>query len=195
MRNQTQGGEAPAPTGRDTWIAAARATLIRAGHSQVKIERLAGDLGVTRGGFYWHFKSRADLLAHLLADWETTNSTGLLDALSGNAPPRDRLYALARVWIDEIDFSPAYDSAIRDWARVSPEAAKTVRAVDDRRLAALNVLFLDAGYPPDEAMIRARITYYHQVGYYAMGVQEPKAVRDRNLRHYVTALFGEPPQP
>jgi hypothetical protein len=61
--------------------------------------------------------------------------------------------------------------------------------VDARRIAALHGLFLDAGYV-DEALLRARITYYHQVGYYAMRVKESKATRRRNLSLYIRALLG-----
>src|SRR5688572_17713954 len=55
-------GTARQPYGRDDWIAAARNELIAAGVDAVKVGRLARRLHVTRGGFYWHFTSRADLL-------------------------------------------------------------------------------------------------------------------------------------
>jgi AcrR family transcriptional regulator len=31
---------------------------------------LAASLGVSKGGFYWHFKDRAALLAEMLDSWE-----------------------------------------------------------------------------------------------------------------------------
>ncbi|MBC2710457.1 MAG: TetR/AcrR family transcriptional regulator [Desulfosarcina sp.] len=33
------------------------------------MERLAKQLGISRSGFYWHFKNRQDLLQHLLDYW------------------------------------------------------------------------------------------------------------------------------
>jgi len=35
----------------------------------VKIERLAKALGISRRGFYWHFKNRQDLLEGILDYW------------------------------------------------------------------------------------------------------------------------------
>ena len=49
---------------------------------------------------------------------------------------------------------------------------------------------LQAGYDPDEATIRARVTYYHQVGYYAMDEKESKEQRRRNAALYQRILTG-----
>jgi hypothetical protein len=49
--------------------------------------------------------------------------------------------------------------------------------VDRKRIAVLERIFNDIGYTGKEAHIRARVMYYHQVGYYAMGVQESRKER------------------
>ena len=41
----------------------------------------------------------------------------------------------------------------------------------------LEQIFNDIGYAGKEAHIRARVMYYHRVGYYAMGVQESQKER------------------
>jgi AcrR family transcriptional regulator len=179
---------------RESWLAAARLALIESGHSAVKVDRLATALNVTRGSFYWHFKNRKDLLDALVAHWEATNSVALFAALMRDDTPMGRLQALAREWVEETDYSPAYDSAMRDWGRTSTEVKRAVSRVDDARIAALAKLFGDAGYPQDEAIIRARITYYHQVGYYAMGVRESRKTRERQLDLYLEVLMGHPPR-
>jgi len=51
-------------------------------------------------------------------------------------------------------------------------------------------MMLDAGYEPDEARIRARVTYYHQVGYYAMRENESKEVRRPERRPLSRILTG-----
>jgi AcrR family transcriptional regulator len=38
--------------------------------SAVRIEKLAQALGVTKGGFYWHFEDRPALLEEMLDAWE-----------------------------------------------------------------------------------------------------------------------------
>jgi hypothetical protein len=94
------------------------------------------------------------------------------------------------VWLDEIDYSPAYDIAMREWARTSPKVARLVREVDEERIQAFQRLFQDAGYDEAEANIRARVTYYHQVGYYAMGVKEARNSRLELADLYFRILTG-----
>jgi hypothetical protein len=57
---------------------------------------------------------------------------------------------------------------MRDRARKEAKMALTVRAVDHQRIAALARLMQVYGYKGTEALVRARIMYFHQVGYYAL---------------------------
>lgn len=179
---------------RADWISAARNALIRGGENGVKVDPLAAEMGVTTGSFYWHFKNRQELLNEVLSDWEATNSAAFINAIeSHKAEPDAQLDALAEVWIDEINFDPAYDAAIRDWARTSAKVDKIVRRVDDRRISLIQEIFVGFGYAGAEALVRARITYFHQVGYYALHIKESRAER-RKLKHvYLRALKGLPP--
>ena len=49
---------APTRTPRQRWIEEALRALAAGGPDAVRIEPLAKSLGVTRGGFYWHFEDR-----------------------------------------------------------------------------------------------------------------------------------------
>jgi hypothetical protein len=69
---------------------------------------------------------------------------------------------------------------MRDWARTSKKAEKIVRRVDDQRIALIQEIFEGFGYKGVEALIRARITYFHQVGYYALRINESRAERLRS---------------
>jgi hypothetical protein len=95
-----------------------------------------------------------------------------------------------RLWLEERKYNPDYDAAIRAWSRVSPKVATVVHEIDDMRIDALKQLFVDAGYDDDEAFIRARITYFHQVGYYAMGVRESAKRREELSELYYRVLTG-----
>src|SRR5262245_18951187 len=53
------------------WVAAGLEALRKGGVAGVRVERLAGTLGITKGSFYWHFRDRGALLDALLAYWET----------------------------------------------------------------------------------------------------------------------------
>jgi AcrR family transcriptional regulator len=73
--------ESVVPLSRGDWVAVALGILADEGIEAVRITRLAVDLGVTRGSFYWHFKDRDDLLAALIAAWEARNTKALIDTL------------------------------------------------------------------------------------------------------------------
>lgn len=190
-KQRPQGSSRAAPLGRDAWLRVARQTLIREGIRGIEIGKLARKLRATRGGFYWFFNARQQLLDELLADWEQTNSAAFKAILEGPGPQGvGRMDRLARMFIDEEDFSPAYDSAVRDWGRVSRKVASAVRRVDEQRIALLASMFRGMGHADDESFVRARIFYFHQVGYYAMDVRESREERLRLLPLYTKALTG-----
>jgi AcrR family transcriptional regulator len=176
---------------REEWIAMARKTLIREGISGVKVERLADKLGVSRGGFYWFFKNRNEMMDALLVDWENTNTLPLFDVVEKAGPDGlAQFKAIAELWLAEKDFSPAYDSAIRDWARVSGRARAVVEKVDERRINLLTSICERLGFDAEEAFIRARITYFHQIGYYSLGLRESEDLRHQYLPLYIKILAG-----
>jgi len=74
-----------------------------------------------------------------------------------------------------------------------PAAEAAVRRVDDQRIELLKGIFEGFGYDPDHAFIRARITYFHQVGYQAMEIIESREHRTRLRPLYREALVGLPP--
>lgn len=202
MSPATRGRSARAPSrarplSRASWIAAARAELLRGGISAVKIGRLATRLRATRGSFYWHFVDRGDLLRALLLDWEATNTAPferVLEEQSGGPPNGVAEFeAIVDLWLTEREFSPAFDTAVRDWARQSKSVASAVQRADSRRIEVLRRIFHDLGYRDPEALVRARITYFHQVGYYALGLAETPERRRELASYYQAALIGERP--
>ena len=174
------------------WLAVARAELIAGGISAVKVDKLARRLRVTRGSFYWHFKSHAQLLRDLLKSWEESNTAPFERAAAqgsqGSTP--DDFRRLVNIWVDENDYSAAFDTAVRDWARFSREAAQAVHRTDDRRIAILHGIFTGLGYGEPEALVRARITYFQQVGYYALEFREDPQRRRELVSVYVQVLLG-----
>jgi AcrR family transcriptional regulator len=179
------------PLGRDIWLNTARRALIEEGTAGVEINKLAKRLGVSRGGFYWFFKSRQQLLDELLAYWADT-SIMLFERIlqTGGRHGMQEYQALINLWIDENEYDPKWDGAVRDWARTSEAVLKTVQSVDKRRIAIIEQMFLDLGYKGQDAHIRARVTYYHQVGYYALGVRESRKQRLALIPFYAKVLTG-----
>lgn len=172
------------------WIAGARALLMEGGIAAVQINPLAARLGVTRGGFYWRFRNREDLLGQLLQNWRDTNVRALLRTVDRAGTPRDRYRRLVRLWIDERDFDPALDSAVRQWGRVDRKVADQVLAADEECIAALARLFGDAGQEETEALVRARIVYFHQIGYWTLGIRETPERRRELTATYSRLLAG-----
>ena len=178
---------------REDWIEAARAELIARGISAVKVARLARHLRVTRGSFYWHFANHQELLRALLQLWEYSNTRPFEEALGreGSHLGYQEFINIVNLFIEENTYSPAFDTAVRDWARTSKAAAAAVRRVDARRIDILHRVFTDFGYGEPEALVRARITYFHQVGYYAIEMHEDPEVRRSLVPMYVRVLTGK----
>jgi AcrR family transcriptional regulator len=191
-KGSTRGRNKREPLGREAWLNAARQALIEEGTAGVEVNKLAKRLGASRGGFYWFFDSRKQLLDELLVFWADT-STALFERIlkSGARGGMDEFRALIDLWFNETEYNPKWDGAVRDWARTSVQVRETVQAVDARRIGVIEQIFLDLGYKGTEANIRARVTYYHQVGYYALGVHESRHERRALLPFYAKVLTGK----
>ncbi|MES2057148.1 MAG: TetR/AcrR family transcriptional regulator [Pseudomonadota bacterium] len=177
---------------RDDWIAAARKVLIGSGVDDVKVDLLARRLKVTRGSFYWHFKDRQDLLNALLEDWETSNRREMAAIEALVAEEGSTLIELFRIWLGQDSSVPAFDIAIRSWARKSKSAAKLVREVDGAWIILFQAYLERSGMVAPESFVRARIMYFHQVGYFALSISESLAERARLAPYYYEALTGAP---
>jgi AcrR family transcriptional regulator len=176
---------------RQDWIDAAREVLIAEGIERVKVEPLAAHLGVSRGSFYWHFKDHKELLDTLIAGWlQTALEPMRAVTRETHLSAAERFEKFMRVWVQGEPYCPIYDLAIRRWALVSKDVAKVVKKTDTDRIALLAEIFRDLGHDADEAFIRARIAYFHQVGYYATDTQESARQREQFWPIYSRILSG-----
>src|SRR5580700_9830939 len=73
---------APTRTPRGKWIEQGLRALAAGGPDAVRIEPLAQALGVTRGGFYWHFDDRNALLEEMLDRWERATTEEVAERLA-----------------------------------------------------------------------------------------------------------------
>ncbi len=186
---------APHPSStQEAWLNAAYAALTQSGVEAVKIMPLAKQLGVTRSGFYWHFKDREALLEAMIRHWEDKNTGNLIarcDAYAGTIC--EAMLNLFDCWLDDALFDGRLDLAIRNWARVDPGLAVRLAHADARRNAAVNAMFLRFGYAPDAAELRALTVIYTQIGYLSMLVIEGDALRFSRIRGYVEVFTGQTP--
>ncbi|HEX2567499.1 MAG TPA: TetR/AcrR family transcriptional regulator [Burkholderiales bacterium] len=145
------------------WMAAGLEALRKGGVAGVRIERLAADLGISKGSFYWHFRDREHLLQALLDYWSREMTELEFERIRG-LPPRlgERLLALARDVLEK--GMGRYDPPIRAWARSHRGVAATVEEVDRRRVRALTQLFEEGGFSGAAARTRARLFYTFLLG-------------------------------
>ena len=176
---------------RDDWLAAALTVLERRGIAAVKIDQLAKQLKVTRGSFYFHLSGIKDLHEALLAIWRSRNREPF-EALAARSDlfGVELFSAVMKVWVDEKPFSPTLDLAIRDWSRSQPRLVTEVAEADEMRISLLAKSFRQMGYEDDESLVRARITYFHQIGYYALAFKESATDRKRYQPIYGAVLLG-----
>lgn len=176
---------------REDWLNVAMEVLISDGVEQVKVLSLREKLGVSRSSFYWYFKSRQDLLDALLGHWRNTNTAALVAQAS--APARTITEAVCNVFKCTINpelFDTALDFAIRDWARRSERIRHILDQSDGIRLQALSDMFLRFGYEPLDAVARARVIYYMQMGYDEADLNEPIGRRMELVPYYIKCFTG-----
>ena len=148
---------------RQQWLVAGLEALRKGGVGGVRVERLAADLGITKGSFYWHFRDRGDLLGALLEHWSHEMTDLEFERLqSMPAGLEGRLRALAEDVLEK--GMGRYDPAIRAWARSDRKVAAAVAQVDRRRVRALTGLFESGGFAAADAKTRARLFYTFLLG-------------------------------
>lgn len=177
---------------REDWVNVARKTFIKDGVSSLKVRPLSSALGVSTGAFYWQFKNLEEVRAALLDDWAERNTRPLSQAVEeAGSDGWEQYVAITLVFVREENYDPAYDNAVRNWANTSEATAVLLREIDSFRIGLYRNIFRVMGYSDAEAMIRARVCYYHQVGYQVMHIQETTEERLANEPFYTEILTGK----
>jgi AcrR family transcriptional regulator len=156
---------APARTPRNSWLEQGLRALAEGGPGAVRIEALAQALGVTKGGFYWHFEDRRALLEEMLDTWERVVVDEVIERVEregGDARAKlKRLFALralARRFEGVAGFIARdlmpIELAIRDWARRDAGVAERLRRVDNRRMQYMRPLFGEFCSSEDDVELR-----------------------------------------
>jgi AcrR family transcriptional regulator len=161
----------PTRTPRSEWIRQGLRALAGGGPDAVRIEPLAKELGVSRGGFYWHFADRGALLAAMLDAWEQATTEEVAERLESDGGDTTaklrRLFALTSPSVVETDL------AIRDWARRDHAVGERLRRIDNRRMDHLRALFARLSTDPAEVEARCLLAFSLLIG-----------------NHYITADHG-----
>ena len=154
-------GDARTETRNEIWIEAAFKEIARSGVEGVRVEVLAKNLGVTKGGFYRRFRDRAALLDGMLQNWSSGRIVAIEKQTSlDGATARERLKALIALYSERMNTEGmAVELAIRQWARSDEAAASAVSGVDAARLKNVGQLYRATGMTPDQADAQAFLFY------------------------------------
>ena len=137
------------------------------------------------------FKSRQDLLDQLLHHWEHKNTASIVER--AERPSHSITEAVLNVfecWVDESLYHPGLDFAVREWARRSDDVRRRVDHADQARVSAITTMFRRHHYDELDSFVRARVLYFMQIGYYALGLREPMDLRLSYLEAYVRSFTG-----
>jgi AcrR family transcriptional regulator len=155
------GGRVKDQNASQDWLSAGLAELAKGGVEAVRVEVLAEQMGVTKGGFYRRFKDRRSLLNAILENWREGRVTAIeRQAEAGGESGVERLRGIFKLYSERANTQGmAIELAIRQWARTDPIAAAAVEKVDAARLKIVGSLYRKLGLSAPDADARAVLFY------------------------------------
>ncbi len=176
----------------EDWIKAAARSLTLSGPNGIKVERLARELNVTKGSFYWHFKDVNALKLAMLERWETITTE---DIITGAVKSDDALenvllnIAILGLVKPPADYGGARaESAIREWAKYDQDVDDSIKRVDTRRLSFLRTRFEHAGLSKQDAEQRSALFYATMIG--AGWLTNTLTLKTETIRDFIRSLLS-----
>jgi len=151
------------------------------GVEALSVERLARRLGVTKGGFYWHFRDRAELLQAALARWEQQATTEVISRLEALPDPRERLRQLLALTF-EADPHKKIEVAIVAGAASDPRIQPVLARVSQQRIDYLVKLYRALGLSARESRNWALQAYSTYVGLLHLAIASPETLSSSRTR-------------
>lgn len=180
---------------REDWIRASQRMLVKGGIDSVRVDTLAKELQITRGSFYYHFKSRGELLESILSDWRARATEGVINQLRNTrTSPREQLKQLMELPLhgNTAREAAATEIGIRAWARRDKQARQAIDEIDSHRLSYIESLLLQLGCNEPEARDRAWLIYACQL---SQSLVQAGADPERGTRLLELLLPEEESQP
>jgi len=168
----TSAGSSNSRLSVDDWVQEGFRVLAEDGLKGLTLDRLCRRLGVTKGSFYWHFSDMKAYRKALVDTWAAVRDEDrwYFDDLAGD-PPRQRLSRMMTALVGPRHWM--LERAMREWARSEEAVAKAVRASDERVVDAVRQAFLDEGFDPEEADMRANATFAAGIGFLHLSGSRP----------------------
>lgn len=155
----------------------------------MRVEALAVHLGVSKGGFYWHFADRKALVEEMLDTWEQAMVDDVIARVESlPTDPRAKLQHL-------FDLAPSADFsvelALRDWSRRDRDVARRLRQVDNRRMGWLRSLFWQFCVDDNDVEARSMLAYSLLIGSYFIAAEHGDKTRAQMLQFAIDRLLSE----
>jgi AcrR family transcriptional regulator len=168
----SSGGSANSRLSVNDWVQEGFRVLAEDGVKGLTLDRLCRRLGVTKGSFYWHFSDMKAYREALIGTWAAVRDEdrGYFDQLASE-PPRQRLSRMMTALVGPRHWM--LERAMREWARSETAVAAAVRASDHQVVAAVRQAFLDDGFGPEEADMRANATFAAGIGFLHLSGSRP----------------------
>lgn len=120
------------PRGR---ILLAAAHLFRhKGFERTTVRDLAQEVGIQSGSIFHHFKTKEEILRHVMIEVILFNTERMRRELAAAESPRDRLLALIRAELRSIngDTGEAMAVLTNEWRSLKPDSQKEILTLRDR---------------------------------------------------------------
>lgn len=164
-------------TPRSAWIEAGLRAIATEGPRAVRVEQLAAELGVTKGGFYGYFADRETFRKELLDEWERRSTDDVLSQVEAERGDAAAKIRRAGALTFSADLLPL-DLAVRAWARYDSEVAARLRRVDNKRIDYLRSLFATFVSDPDEVEARSVLAFCLVIGQHFLATDHGGRSRD-----------------
>ncbi|MEP2735924.1 MAG: TetR/AcrR family transcriptional regulator [Erythrobacter sp.] len=158
---------------REDWIKGGFRALTTGGPEAVKIEKIAREMKVSKGSFYWHFKDQAALKSAMMSHWEAWGTQAIIDRNEERElSPKEKLQDLSARITNSRDAASGglhygglmMEAAIRDWSRFDKNVRSSVRKVNSTRLDYIAKLFAQLGLNADQSKLKANLLYSSMIG-------------------------------
>ena len=169
---------------KEDWANAALKAIAREGLKAVSVEPLAKRLGVTKGSFYWHFKTRNDLIRAAVEHWEALGDQAISADIAHIKDPRARLHALFQAAFDSKNAHALLHHLAS--SHTDPNIQRVIQRVTARRIATLTDMFAECGLTPTQAHHRALLAYAAYVGMFQIRATAPEATPGGEEAHDFT---------
>lgn len=166
---------------RVAWLTAGLDVLADEGVTNLRIDRLASVLGLSKGSFYHHFAGISSFRLDLLDYYESRCTNRYIEVVEAEAhiTAWEKFERLREVVFADDQWGPELDVAVRAWASQDDDARVMQERVDATRMGYLRALWIEMTGDSAEADDISTMIYLLLVGAYHVSPPVPTSALNR----------------